>query len=303
MVPKPLITPFFALPRSILLPASFAACGLMLALLFLVLVGCAAVLGVADVNYATPNDKNAVLCSCDCPGIAPPAPSPNTVRTGADDVSQAPDKNAVSLTVQVLELGDKLVGLRFQKLGVPPKAHIDAAVIQFTAAETSSTTPGDYQIFAVDSPDAPQFTVTTNLNAILASRVIAATVSWTVGAWQINERGGTEASPELSSLVQAIVNRDDGYSPDNAIAFVIRGSGRRVARAFESANLGRPATLTVAYTPRPITQELLACGNASDDASRAHGCSLVQEHVKDLARKDQLLPNACTCALVNADTT
>jgi hypothetical protein len=51
MAPSPVIPAAFALPRSIALPASFAGCGVLLATLFLALIGCAKVLGIEEVTY------------------------------------------------------------------------------------------------------------------------------------------------------------------------------------------------------------------------------------------------------------
>src|SRR5205809_6842092 len=95
------IIPAFGLPRSILLPASFAGCGMVLAMLLLVLNGCVAVLGVEDVSYATPNNRNAVLCSCECDGaVDGGVPTPNTIKVGADDATQAPGQPGAVLTTQ-----------------------------------------------------------------------------------------------------------------------------------------------------------------------------------------------------------
>ena len=100
MTSRPSITPAFGLPRSILLPASFAGCGMLLATLLLLLNGCAAVLGIEDVSYATPNERNAILCECTCDGLVDPtASTPHTITLGDDDVSQAAGRQTVALTL------------------------------------------------------------------------------------------------------------------------------------------------------------------------------------------------------------
>jgi hypothetical protein len=85
-------------------------------------------------------------------------------------------------------------------------------------------------------------------------------------AWAANERGLNQRAPDLKALVKTIVDRD-GYTPDSAIAFVIRGTGRRTADSFEGNASGRPPSLTVTDEPRRYTQEFLACGNPAEVAA------------------------------------
>jgi len=292
MAPIPAVPPPVALPRPITLAASFAGCAMLLAMLLLVVVGCAAVLGVEDVSYATPNHLNAILCSCECAGAVDNGiPTANTIRAADDDATQAPGQPKAVLTTPTLTLGEgNSVGLRFQKVGVPPKATITSAVIQFSATQADSGT-ADLDIRAVNSPNAGAFTATTDLTAL----DFIGPVNWVPLAWgAINDRAAAEMTADLTALVQQIVNLD-GYTPDNAIAFVITGSGRRIARAFEGqAAGGRPAALTVAYGPRPITQDFLACG---DPADAANVCGQkVQSNVTSIAQQCKL-SNACTCTV------
>lgn len=302
MVSRPLVTPSSALSRSILLPASFAGCAMMLAMLLVTLVGCADLLGLDEVTYnkVTPNNHNAILCACECEGaVETPVPTANTIRAGADDVAQSSQQTTVSPTGQALTLGNGgNVGLRFLKLGVPPKADITSASIQFTAAQADDSM-ADFDIFAVDSASALPFDTNTDLRV---AALISAPVQWAPPAWLSNERGDSQKTPDLKALVKAIVDHAD-YTPDSAIAFVIRGSGKRSARAFEGTASGRPASLTVAYTPRKITQEFLACGNVDDKDNVCQ--NLVQSNVSSLAQQCKLA-NACTCKVKtgpNIDTT
>src|SRR5262245_15944924 len=282
--------PAFALPRSIALLASFAGCGVLLAMLFLVLVGCALVAGL-NVDYSSPANPNAVLCSCVCDGaVAGAVPTENPVRAGNDDAAQAPGQK-VALTAPTLTLGQgNSVGFRFQKLGVPPKATITSAFIQFSAAQADSGTT-DLDIFAVNLANAGAFTAATDLTLLPT----IGPVHWVPLAWAIsNDRKTAEMTADLHVLLQAIVSLD-GYTPDSAVAFIIRGSGRRIARAFEGqSGGGRPAALTVGYTPRPITQEFLACGDPADAANICGGN--VQKNVNDLAQQCKLA-NTCTCTV------
>ena len=290
MMPRPLITPAFALPRSILLLASFAGCGMLLAMLLLVLVSCGLVAGL-DVDYAPGANRNAILCSCECEGaVDGGVPTANTIGDGADDATQVPGQAHAVLTTQTLLLGQGgFVGLRFQKIGVPPGATISSAFIQLSAAQPDAST-ADLSIGAVDTGDAAPFTTATDLTALQ----LIGTVPWAPSAWIANNERAAAEMADVRSLVQSIVTRT-GYRPDSAIAFVITGSGRRIARAFEGqAAGGRAAALTVAYTPGPITQKFVACG---DPADAVNVCGQkVQSNVTSLAQQCKL-SNACTCTV------
>jgi len=124
-----------------MLPASFAACGMLLVGLFIALVGCGQLLSLEEAAPVTPNARNAVLCSCECDGIVEVAvPDENFLKAGADDVTQTPTQPTAVANLTVLTLGqDNHVGLRFLKLGVPPKAHIDAAYIQFSSMQVDAS--------------------------------------------------------------------------------------------------------------------------------------------------------------------
>ena len=62
----------------------------------------------------------------------------------------------------------------------------------------------------------------------------AANVAWTPPAWNtVNEVGAAQRTPDIASLIQAVVNRA-GWSQGNALALQVRGTGRRTADAFES---------------------------------------------------------------------
>jgi hypothetical protein len=130
MLPSPPIVPALASARSIMLPASFAACGLLLVLLLLGLEGCFLMVDLDDYIIAKSFVNNAVLCSCDCDSPIDPtaAPSRNPIKVGSDDAVQGSTQTAPVLTGMALDLGlNNHVGLRFQDVGIPQGAQITAA--------------------------------------------------------------------------------------------------------------------------------------------------------------------------------
>jgi len=291
-----------------MLPASFAACGMLLAVLFLVLVGC----GAFSANPGTIDNppKNAVLCECTCdPGGGLVAVPPKFISAGRDDAVNGNSRG------HRYTLRQQPLGLRFQQLNVPNLATITAAHIQFTAAQTTSGT-ATLQIKIVNQPDVPPFgppggapTVDFDTIPTTADEVVwAITDQWKANDPVINPPplGNPEQTPNLQALLQAIVN-DPKYTPNSAVAFIIKGlGGTRVASAFESTNL-KPAFLTVEYVPhRTDPQQFLACADPADAADQTKATAVctgrVQSNVSDLANACHLA-NSCTCTLKDKDAT
>ncbi|HEY8059832.1 MAG TPA: hypothetical protein VID94_13810, partial [Acidimicrobiales bacterium] len=81
--------------------------------------------------------------------------------------------------------------------------------------------------------NAPTFT---GVNADVSSRPrTTATVHWAPPPWRTVHAAGTrQRTPDLSTVIDQIVGRP-GWAPGNALALVIRGTGRRTAEAFEGS--------------------------------------------------------------------
>src|SRR5262249_32232910 len=127
MSPRPPVRPTTTPERAIVLPALSTACRFLVLTLFVALVGCGKFLGpVEEAAVQTPNDRNAILCSCECDGVVDNAvPSANTIRANEDDGVQAPGASTAELFGDTLILGlGNSIGLRFQKLGLPPNADV-----------------------------------------------------------------------------------------------------------------------------------------------------------------------------------
>jgi hypothetical protein len=76
-------------------------------------------------------------------------------------------------------------------------------------------------------------------------------------------------SPDLTAIVQEIVNRPL-WSPGNAMAFIIEGSGIRVTKSFEGQSLSAPL-LHLEYSDSGIQQVEIRVKQASDDAEEKAG--------------------------------
>jgi hypothetical protein len=123
MSPRPPIVPTIAPARAITLPASFAACGVLVVALFVALVAAGSSSPLTDDDPERSQCRSLLL---QCDGIVEVAvPDENFIKAGADDVTQASSDRDQR---PVLVLGQGLVGLRFRSSACR-RAHIDSAHI------------------------------------------------------------------------------------------------------------------------------------------------------------------------------
>ncbi len=158
------------------------------------------------------------------------------------------------------------VGLRFSDIKVPSKATITSAYLVFQAASTNDDA-ATYSIAAQDIYNAPEFQTVNN--DIRGRTKTTNQVTWSsVEDW---EEGEEYRSPDLTAMVQELVNIDDSDSEDtiydgwcggNAMAFILEGSntGRRVATAYDDAP-GAAPQLVIEYDMTSVP-EAGGCTNA-----------------------------------------
>ncbi|MDX1431660.1 MAG: PilC/PilY family type IV pilus protein [Gammaproteobacteria bacterium] len=142
----------------------------------------------------------------------------------------------------VVDGGDtQVVGIRFPNINVPRGATIVSADITFTADETDSGTTS-LVIRGEKSGNAAQF-VEGNGNDNVSSRpTTTAAALWNSSttppmvAW--SNQGDQFVTPSLAGIVQEIVAQSS-WSAGNSMAFIITGSGKRVAES-QRAGLDAP---------------------------------------------------------------
>ncbi len=173
------------------------------------------------------------------------------VSTGSDDAEEG-ESGAMYLNSSDLELvydsynsqGDQTVGIRFQGLNIPQGATITNAYIQFTTDETGSTGT-NVTIRAQDVNDAGTFT-SSSFN-ISNRATTSASANWQPATWNsLGQAGTNQRTPNLSALVQEVVNRG-GWTSGNDMAFIITGSGKRTAESYNGSSSSAPL-LHVEYT-------------------------------------------------------
>jgi len=177
------------------------------------------------------------------------------IATGNDDAEESPagtvTRSSTDLEMVLDGTVSQVVGIRFQNVLIPNPALITSAFVQFTTDEAKSTAT-QLTIAGQASDNAPGFTTPT-FNISSRPRTTS-TVAWAPVPWTtVNEAGPNQRTPELASIVQQIVNRP-GWSPGNALVFVITGTGCRTASAFER-NPALVAKLVVTYqSAAPVNQ-------------------------------------------------
>lgn len=157
------------------------------------------------------------------------------IVSGSDDAQEGGGSGGkfVDLASADNELGnagnyDVVTGLRFANVPVPRGSEIVSAKIQFRTDEAGSVST-NLAIRGIADDNTPTFL--SNSGNISSRPTTAGKVDWSVPAWSvIGEEGPKQLTPELKTLVQAVVDRP-GWLKNNAVAFVIDGSGRRTAEA------------------------------------------------------------------------
>jgi PKD repeat protein len=171
--------------------------------------------------------------------VADPASSANVrITQSGDDIEENTVSGEVYPDSSDLEFGldsyvgaEQLLGLRFLNVGIPAGAAVTEAYLEFTVDEVGSdTTTAQIRILATDDVD--PFTL---VNGELSSRATSGAISWSIPPW--TTVGETDHTPDLSSLVQSVVDRG-GWAQGNSVGFVISASGGRIAEAWD----GEPAS-------------------------------------------------------------
>jgi hypothetical protein len=172
------------------------------------------------------------------------------VAASTDDAEEIAANGHLNLTSGDLELvrdgsTDQVVGIRFPGQAIPADAVIRDAWLQFEAdgVRSEATT---VTLRADRTQASPTFS-TASGNVSLRPRT-SASVAWTLPPWTvIGEAGPAQRTPGLAAIVQERVNATD-WLPGDALTFILTGSGRRTARAFDGVPSGAPL-LHVEFDP------------------------------------------------------
>ena len=169
------------------------------------------------------------------------------VKDSIDDVEQVSATGEIYIDSSDLELVDdsdfsgmqSAVGIRFRDVPIEPGTIISSAVLTFTVDEVD-TGPTFLRIFGEAADDAAEFTMA---DYSLTTRTwTQASVDWSPQAWETV--GDTQSSPDLSEILQAVVDRD-GWGMNHSIAFFFNGTGERTTESFDGGGPDNAPKLTV----------------------------------------------------------
>jgi hypothetical protein len=168
------------------------------------------------------------------------------INLGSDDIEEKPDGNVIIGSTDldlVASGGNQTIGMRFNNVTIPQGSTIVGAYIQFTAAKARST--GTSLTLKGEAADnATTFRkISNNLSVRPAT---TASVSWAPVPWgAAGDAGIDQRTPDLSSIVQEIVNRSN-WANSHSLAIIVSGSGKREAVSFE-ANASAAPVLHLEY--------------------------------------------------------
>jgi hypothetical protein len=162
------------------------------------------------------------------------------VAASTDDVEEAAS-GGMTLGSTDLELvydgSNQTVGLRFNGVTIPQGANILSAYLQFKVDEIQSEATS-LTISGQATDNAPTFAGTSR-NVSLRPRTTAA-AAWSPVPWSVvGEAGPNEQSPDLTAVIQEIVNRT-GWASGNSLAIIVTGTGHRTAVSFDGLAAGAP---------------------------------------------------------------
>jgi len=179
----------------------------------------------------------------------------------------------------IQEYKQQTVGLRFQNIAIPKGATITKAYIQFQVDETSAVTT-NLIIHGQKSVNAGAFDKSKKRDISGRSKTDAFS-SWVVPVWnEVGVRGDAQKSSDLSSIVQEIIDLD-GWQAGNALAFIVSGTGKRVAESYEGDALGAPL-LHIEYATETVSDN-----NDSTTGTLPNGeATLIKRASTDTTLKD-----------------
>jgi hypothetical protein len=173
-------------------------------------------------------------------------PSTGIPVSHASDDAEENENGKVDLGSSDLELveyrGKQLVGIRFNELKLTRDDVIRSAYVQFTCDEASSK-PTSLIIAAEDSGNAKRFSGDSH---DLSSRSMTAReVGWNPDVWLLpGASAKAHRTPNLAPIIESVIGRPD-WKPGNSLAFLISGTGKRVASAWTDKGSEKAAKLVL----------------------------------------------------------
>jgi hypothetical protein len=172
------------------------------------------------------------------------------ITNGSDDAEQntltfelLTTSTDLDLTYDPDYFREQVVGLRFQSMDIPAGVTIESAYIQFKT-DKMSVDPVSLNIHGEKSLNATTFSIGADILSRLKTETM---VNWQPQNWEVvAEESEMQRTADLSAVVQEIVDQP-GWVSGNAMAFVISGTGTRMAQSYERNASGAPK-LVITYS-------------------------------------------------------
>ena len=170
------------------------------------------------------------------------APIDVRVAASSDDAEESTSGsvNRSSSDLELVDEGsniDQIVGMRFNGVGIPQGAAILNAYLQFQVDEKDSGSV----LLDIRGQNADNATTFTSSTGNISSRPTTGNVvSWAPPPWtSTGEAGPDQRTPDLSAIIQEIVNRP-GWVANNSLVIIITGSGERTAESYNGSSSAAP---------------------------------------------------------------
>jgi type IV pilus assembly protein PilY1 len=157
-----------------------------------------------------------------------------------DDVNQNISDQAMNSPSTILQMdNDKQVGLRFANLQVPPGVTITDARLVFNASDpgVNSAKPTDLPVAITISAEAASSAglfVSGFGNDVITRTRVPDSVVWNPPVWTV---GTNHTSPDLSQVIDAVVNGVPGWASGNNLAILLNSGpgGSRIATSHDTS--------------------------------------------------------------------
>ncbi len=178
----------------------------------------------------------------------------------------------------------QFVGVRCTSVAIPQNAVIEKAYLQFTA-KAAGCGATNIHIYGQDTDNAPVFVGGSGNYNISLRTLTSSTVTWPLSSdfddcWRLGEADIAQRTPDLSNIVQEIIDRP-GWASGNNMVFVLENNdivNRRQAYAFTGC--GQAENQGEKMAPRLIVEYLLPGNKASDPTTRAFGAPATNSVMK-----------------------
>jgi hypothetical protein len=256
--------------------------------------GCGFEIGVAGTE---PILENVLDCECSFGGAGS---RQLRIQAASDDAEQ--NGASMNLARDTLRLGNRIVGVRFDGIAIPPGVSIQSGYVQFTA-DQSDGGAADFTIVGEASVSAATFTTTDN--DLSGRSPVTASVPWSPLAWTSNDAGPAQQTADLSALLQELVNLP-GWSTSSAVVLRFDGIGARTAKSFDGNSAEAPELIVTFDTTVTAVVPVCALPGADHDSvtggltssAAAAECTRVEETWGGL-NETCGYPEPVTCTVVD----